>query len=242
MLHTFTISTQTASGVCNLDTLTLEIRLSAIVTALESVSRDDDILTVSFKAALSAGEIVILAGIITAHTGAYTNSKISQYQILDSNENIIDITAIQGPQGATGATGAVGPVGPAGSGNNFGANYQYAESESESSTTSGSYQTKLTLTTPSLALGNYRMQFSYEMYTSDSDANYQMIQNDVTVLHQIEHTSVDEFEKHTWLGQSGFKHFTALSGVNTFKIQYNDDGGGSAKIRRARLELWRVDL
>jgi hypothetical protein len=30
--------------------------------------------------------------------------------------------------------------------------------------------------------------------------------------------------------------------VNTFKIQYNDDGGGSAKIRRARLELWRVDL
>jgi hypothetical protein len=242
MIHIYSIANDTLNGVCSGPALRGEIRTSAITKALDYVNRSADVLTIGFKEALSASDIVALNTLIAAHTGIYTKSDINRYHILDSNEEVINLSAVQGPQGDTGDTGAVGPAGPAGSGNNFGANYQYAESESESSTTSGSYQTKLTLTTPSLASGNYRMQFSYEMYTSDSDANYQLIQNDVTVLHQIEHTSVDEFEKHHWMSQSGFKHFTSISGVNTFKIQYNDDGGGSAKIRRARIELWRVDL
>jgi len=63
-------------------------------------------------------------------------------------------TGDQGPtgQGDTGPTGDVGATGPAGGG--YGDNYQYEEDLYESCTTSTYYQTKLTLTTPSLT-GTY---------------------------------------------------------------------------------------
>ena len=49
----------------------------------------------------------------------------------------------------------------------FGSEYQYEADEPESTTTSTTYQNKLTLTTPSIPAGNYRGQFQVEM-TNDS--------------------------------------------------------------------------
>jgi hypothetical protein len=39
---------------------------------------------------------------------------------------------------------------------------------------------------------------------------------------------------------SRFETLTLSSGVHTVDIDYNDDGGGTAYIRRAKIEIWRV--
>lgn len=63
----FSISNDMTNGVG--DSLESEIRNSSIATALESISVIEDVLTILFKADLSAGDTTILNNLISNHSG-----------------------------------------------------------------------------------------------------------------------------------------------------------------------------
>jgi len=67
--YTYSISTDTATGAVDASGLQSEIAASSIVTAVDFVSTDDDVLTVWMKAAVSAEDKTTLDGLVAAHTG-----------------------------------------------------------------------------------------------------------------------------------------------------------------------------
>lgn len=117
----------------------------------------------------------------------------------------------------------------------FGTQYAYAESESTSTTTSTTLQTKVTLTTANLPSGTYRIGYTFELGNASNG-----VLSEVQVQQGGSAIAVSTFEAdnddHT-LG--GFRHVT-LSGVNTFTIKYRVVSSGTCEIRRARLELFRI--
>lgn len=120
----------------------------------------------------------------------------------------------------------------------FGQDYAYSESEADSLSPSTSLQTKVTLNTTSLNPSHtYRVGYNF---TPGCDTNsvvvdYEIHRNDVAFdLSSFEADS----DRHEF---AGFKHYTGLSGVQTFKIKYKSNGTANAQIRTARLEFWRVN-
>lgn len=114
-----------------------------------------------------------------------------------------------------------------------------AESEGESSTTSTSEQTKVTITTPSLPLGKYRIGWYYEWNGSSGSQDVEVqVYDGGTVLARHEEAPEDT---DAWDGQGGFKYISSISGVHNFYIKYKtQSSSATARIRRARLEIWRV--
>jgi hypothetical protein len=117
-------------------------------------------------------------------------------------------------------------------------NIQNGASESESTTTSATFQQKLRLTTTDLVSGEYRIGWYFEVaQTNIQDAVESRVRlNDVT---EICGTIKEPKDTTDWIPISGFYH-TALSGQNTIDIDYREQRGNTAKIRRARLEIWRT--
>lgn len=70
----FTISTDILAGQCDGDRLDEEIRQSAITIALDGVSTSGNVVTIDFKADLSAGEETILHGDTTGPAGGLVGS------------------------------------------------------------------------------------------------------------------------------------------------------------------------
>lgn len=66
--YAFTVSTSFVSGLDE-DALASEIRTSAIVTALDYISRSGDVCSVWFKATLSDTDVTLLNTLVAAHTG-----------------------------------------------------------------------------------------------------------------------------------------------------------------------------
>lgn len=127
----------------------------------------------------------------------------------------------------------------AGGGSDFGTYQQYEESDWESSTTSTSSQTKVTLTTPSLPSGDYRIAFCYEW--KGSDTGDKVIVDVVIDGSEFNETKCEPESNSAWVSEAGFKKFSNISGVKVFKIRYkNEKSGDTARIRRARLEFWRM--
>lgn len=126
----------------------------------------------------------------------------------------------------------------------FGTEYQSASSESESTTTSTSFQNKLNMTTPSLPAGTYRIGYSYEWNLSGStryDFRGRVQINDTVTISEHREEPQDSATDQ-WRDFSGFFHHTG-SGVLSIDIDYerSSSSGGTARIRRARLEIWRVE-
>lgn len=67
--YTYSIANDLPDGAVNAGRLDMEIRASAIVTALASVSTAADVLTITFKDALSAGDKTLLDGDATGPAG-----------------------------------------------------------------------------------------------------------------------------------------------------------------------------
>jgi len=153
-------------------------------------------------------------------------------------QGIQGVQGDQGIQGIQGIQGDQGPQGIQGVPGGF-ANYSYAESESQSSTTSSNYQQKLKLTTPSLASGNYLIQWYCEITSTDKDGMAAIVElDDTTTIAETEddrHHSEDYFKPF-----SGFKQVTLTSGVHEIDIDYKRFGG-TAKIRRARISITGVN-
>ncbi len=116
---------------------------------------------------------------------------------------------------------------------------QEASSELEESTTSATYVTKLTMTTPNLPEGKYRIGWSAEVKTS-STSGCTMLQThiDSTIIAE---SQVEAKDIKDWQPRNGF-YYGTLSGVNNIYMDYSTGytSNCTASIRRARLEIWRV--
>ena len=117
----------------------------------------------------------------------------------------------------------------------FGTQYHYAASDSESTTTSTTLQLKTTLTTSQLPAGTYRLGFTCEI---SNGSNGVLTEVAVTLDGTIVQNPTMEADN-DFLQWAGFVH-QSLSGVVTATIKHRVQTTGTSKIRRARLELWRV--
>lgn len=124
--------------------------------------------------------------------------------------------------------------------NLFGSEFQEASSLGLSSTTSTTFQNKLTLVTPALPAGNYRIGWSYSWSygSTGNDFEARVTLNAVDIMNHAQEpkdAGTDQLHRHT-----GFE-YQAISGINTIELDYRTDSGGvTAWIQRARLEIWRV--
>jgi hypothetical protein len=130
--------------------------------------------------------------------------------------------------------------GGGGGSSTFGSEHQYAEVETASSTSSTAWQTKATLTTPSLPSGDYIIQYQFEFYDDDGEDSDVQVLHETTTIAWSQYTGSDPFDE--WYSlHGGFKRMSSLSGVNNFYIQYRASGAVSTCwIRRTRLRLYRI--
>ena len=231
MRYTFSIANDTLNGKVAPVKLTSEIRAATIIFALEGVTLSGDNLFIDFKAALNSAEQAELASVVSAHDGFPSIDDLTKFVFTDINGSPVQNTIV-GPAGPAGEQGPVGPAGPAGGLSEF----NYAESEEESSTTSATYQAKLSSNFTLLG-GDYLVDWYCEVSTSDKDMNVQILANN-SVLAETEAGQADK--KNIYEPVSGFKKLTLPAGTYTFSIKYNDAGAGTAKIRRARLKVHGV--
>lgn len=118
----------------------------------------------------------------------------------------------------------------------YGSNFQEQSSDGQSSTTSTILQTKTSLTTASLPAGTYRLGYSFEVSNA---ANAVLTEVEVKLDGVIVAFPTSETDNDFKLF-GGFV-YQGLSGVITASISYKTQTMGTALIRRARLELWRVN-
>lgn len=121
----------------------------------------------------------------------------------------------------------------------FGQNHQEDSSDGESTTTSGTFQQKLRMTTGALSSGTYRIGWFYEWgKTALTDVAVQVQINDTITCCSPLEESVDAGSDQ-YFARGGHYYYTA-SGVLNIDLDYRANGTGTARIRRARLEIWRV--
>ena len=124
----------------------------------------------------------------------------------------------------------------------FGSEFQQASSDAQSTTTSTTFQQKLRMTTGSLPSGTYRIAWYYEYHlTSTSYDQRGRVQiNDTITIQEIREESQDSGSDQ-WYPCGGFYYHTG-SGVLNIDIDFcrSSSEGGTAYIRNARLEIWRV--
>lgn len=124
----------------------------------------------------------------------------------------------------------------------FGTQFVTANDETTSSTTSTTFQTKLTLTTPSVPAGTYIIQWTYYWaYSSAANSFEGRILRDgsvVEALHRQEpqDTSLTQAHAHT-----KFDVMVLTAGVHTFDLQYRNSGGGNtAQIQHVHMLFYRL--
>lgn len=126
----------------------------------------------------------------------------------------------------------------------FGQNFQKQESLAQQDNTTTTFSTGLTLTTPSLALGDYVLDWSCDMQYSNllgGAAQARMVVNGNTG------TPASYYSRQPLLASdrdllSAQVFLTAVSGVQTFALQYARLGGlsGTASMFNARAKFYRT--
>jgi len=118
----------------------------------------------------------------------------------------------------------------------FGRKYKNKSNDSESSTTSTNWQEKASLSVSSIPAGKYRIGWCAELKQSgDAKAILQVQLDDSD---QINGTTENKGEYRT---HSGFKKKNLTAASHTIDIDYKQNNNGTAFIRNARIELWRID-
>jgi len=129
---------------------------------------------------------------------------------------------------------------PTGTGTgNFGKDYQTAVSLDRSTTTSGSMQDKVTLTTGPLT-GTYRVGWMGMVdgtIAKDVATQLYNVTNAVIISSQLHRPSASTAEK-VFMG--GFAEVVFTGAAKTFKIQFASPDGVTVGLQEARIELWRV--
>ena len=126
---------------------------------------------------------------------------------------------------------------------NFGTYFVTNSSDTSSSTTSSTFQLKLSLSTGTVPAGVYRIGWYYEWGynggTTDFRAQVQ-INNTTTIMEQRQEPQ--DVGTDQWHPVGGFYNYTAAtSAALTIDLDYCSSAAGSTSyIRNARLEFWRV--
>ncbi len=124
----------------------------------------------------------------------------------------------------------------------FGTQYQTAASLGTSSTTSATFQEKLSFTTSNLPAGDYVIFWNTEIGNNDEEtAVEQRVQLDNSLdLNEIK-PQVGRETVGEWSHEGSGHSVQTLTGVHDIDIDFNTGGeGGTAFIREARITLWRV--
>lgn len=131
----------------------------------------------------------------------------------------------------------------------FGTEFQKSESLTVSTTTSTTFQNKITLTTPSIPAGEYRVGFHYSWNHNATDTDFEaQFLEDASPMGEI-HKQEPKDSGGTF-GTTGTsqRHVaskvfypTLTLGVHTFELDYRTDSAGDeSSIWDAVIEIWRV--
>ena len=129
----------------------------------------------------------------------------------------------------------------------YGTEYQLTQSAAAASTTSTAFQTKATMTTATLPAGTYKITVAY-LWTQTSSEDFFSSQVTVggTPIGSEHYENVGRQSRNssavngsTWIPTTRVFYQT-ISGVNTIALQYRQQGGGTASIKNATIELIRV--
>ncbi len=122
----------------------------------------------------------------------------------------------------------------------FGTWYGWSSSESESSTTSTSWQQKLTYPLTNVLAGNYRIGFQFEWRRNAAN-------NDFTARVQVDNTTtvanlnIENKDSNSWNLAHGFYVATLTAGNHFIDIDYaGENTDNTSFIRAARIECYRV--
>lgn len=108
-----------------------------------------------------------------------------------------------------------------------------------SSTTSTTYQNKLTLTTDSISSGKYRIGWVYEFTSSKSNFIAQIIIDGSTELQNPNAGSGTKIN--AWTSASGFDYVNLTDGIHSISINYRSSKNNKqVNIRNTKIELWRI--
>ena len=122
----------------------------------------------------------------------------------------------------------------------FGSRVTVTGSESISSTTSTTYQEKLTTTVSGLPYGLYRIGWYYQWQQANSNfkflARIQVDDIDTIMTHEERPSNAG-----SWTSQSGF-YYNTTSGTVQLDLDFATESNGIlCSIRNVRLEFWRVE-
>ncbi len=120
----------------------------------------------------------------------------------------------------------------------FGDEYEYSSDEVESTTTSTTFQNKLTLITAALPAGDYHISWYCEI-------NNSVAQQNTAARARINGVEVGFFERssitaNSYIAFSGIRKETLTNAAHTLDIEFKNSAGGTAKIRRTRIEIYRI--
>lgn len=121
----------------------------------------------------------------------------------------------------------------------FGKEYNYSASEGQSDTNSTTPVNKLTMTTPTLPAGDYKIEFSYEWKraTISQDFEAEVLLDGTAIMEQNEESK----DTNSWHPLSGFIVTALTNATHTIVINFwGENGGNTSSIRRARLNIYRV--
>ena len=113
-------------------------------------------------------------------------------------------------------------------------------SESQSTTTSTSYQTKLSYNVGILEAGvKYRIGWYCEVNNSSTSGRTQVeVAYNGTV---IGNPQIESEDSNDWVPFCGFYYLPEDTAVTTITLKYRRQSEGTAKIRRARIEIRKAD-
>jgi hypothetical protein len=115
----------------------------------------------------------------------------------------------------------------------------YAASDAESSTTSTTYQNKVSLSTPATA-GTYRIGYTMEFNAGSNNKDVQVRLYDNTNAVDIGQNSQQTNSNANWFSFAGFHYFTQGATITQFILQYRA-GTATCSVRNAEIEIWRVE-
>jgi hypothetical protein len=214
---------------------------------------------------LAAGDVVRIRGEVTNGAAGYTTAAGgTSLQIMaiaatgptgptGSGSNVIvqddGSTVSGGPHSTlnfincTGADAGGGVVNITPDGVVFGNDYQTEISTAQSTTTSSTFQTKLTLTTPALT-GTYRLGWTARVGQSNAgdkvEARLRNTTDSSTVGAPINGIRIEPKDINNRYSVGGFAEVVFTGSAKTFEIQYREQDGNTARIEDARIEIWRV--
>jgi hypothetical protein len=125
----------------------------------------------------------------------------------------------------------------------WGSEYKYAESNTVSTTTLLTFTQKLRLSTVTIPAGDYRIGYQWEWRADDGVQGFIQCQlDDGTPLLADTEPDVGTPSQNDWMLVGGFMRVTLTNDVHTIDIDFRKEiaGGSALKIRKARLEIWRI--